>query len=442
MTTTGEHKIYLLKSNILNKDGECGYKIGRTTQLGIRRFYEYPKDYELLFIRKCQDSNSMEKKILNIFEKKYSVLFKKEYFCGDCNEMIKDINKVIDNEETGSLLLIQTKIKFEQTNPNNLETVLQTKKPEQNTQEPEKQIEQIEEPEKQPEIKVEIQKKELIKIKSVMIDDEKQYFITDENDIVLHYIWNKGHMDWILFNDLSDFSDRFDNIIHFMEEDIIYDINDFHIFDTIMSYTNIDFEICNLEKEEMENIDILSITEKNYFSNDDDGVYGGLSVYGKIVYLFECDTSIENMEGRFIARLKDKEQNSYNLYLYMNTDVTKKCNCHVCKPYVNNENDTSEINSDDDNDDDSEINEEVYDISNNIIIKIINEKDVELNEEDDNSETNIEDEYDDTNDLKRMIVDDEEIDMDYDFVWHNCLCLIGSITESEFIYSEFIYCTK
>ena len=95
-----EHKIYLLQTNFKYNDGAPVYKIGRTAQKGFTRFADYPQDYKFICARRCIDSIQIEKQTLNVFRRKYVASLKNEYFSGNVNDMIKDINKIIDDEQT------------------------------------------------------------------------------------------------------------------------------------------------------------------------------------------------------------------------------------------------------------------------------------------------------------------------------------------------------
>ena len=95
-----EHKIYLLQTNFKYNDGAPVYKIGRTAQKGFTRFADYPQDYKFIYARGCIDSIQMEKQLLNVFRRKYVASLKNEYFSGNVNDMMKDIDEIIDDEQT------------------------------------------------------------------------------------------------------------------------------------------------------------------------------------------------------------------------------------------------------------------------------------------------------------------------------------------------------
>ena len=88
--------IYLLKM----APGDI-YKIGRTHQdfgLRLRRFSGYPKDSEIVFIRKCiSDENDCERKIIDTFCIEFGPpRYGHEYFAGSERTMIDIINAIMD----------------------------------------------------------------------------------------------------------------------------------------------------------------------------------------------------------------------------------------------------------------------------------------------------------------------------------------------------------
>lgn len=94
-----EHKIYLLKTHLKTENDEYLYKIGRSTQQHLKRLSDYPKTYKVILTRACIDCIYVENKLIKLFTKKYKKEFKNEYFVGDENEMINDINKIINGEQ-------------------------------------------------------------------------------------------------------------------------------------------------------------------------------------------------------------------------------------------------------------------------------------------------------------------------------------------------------
>jgi hypothetical protein len=100
--------IYLLQEREFIKNNENIYKIGRTQQENLKRLNNYPKNSVLLFQMICNDSVSLEKKLIELFNSKY---IKRtdigiEYFEGNYCTMINDIyeniksNLIIINEIT------------------------------------------------------------------------------------------------------------------------------------------------------------------------------------------------------------------------------------------------------------------------------------------------------------------------------------------------------
>jgi hypothetical protein len=100
-------KIYLLIEREFIISNQTVYKIGKTTQENFKRFNAYPKDSQLLFYRVCQFCNN-EKKIIKLFKTKYKQRtdFGTEYFEGNFQQMIKDINNIIDNECEQSIVIV------------------------------------------------------------------------------------------------------------------------------------------------------------------------------------------------------------------------------------------------------------------------------------------------------------------------------------------------
>jgi hypothetical protein len=116
---------------------------------------------------------------------------------------------------------------------------------------------------------------------------DKRYYITDENDNILHDIVNTGHMKWILSGDNTDNPDYIE-----IKEDVLYDLNDDKVINTIKSYLDIYDKIINKDKIQ-EKIDLRRDT------------YSELSVRGKIVYLFEASICINNVGGIYFRNYND-----------------------------------------------------------------------------------------------------------------------------------------
>lgn len=91
--------IYLLKDRTAIKGNEEVYKIGKTKQANLKRFNSYPKGYNLILLLKCTDCSLIEKKIIQLFKKKYiqNKEYGNEYFIGNPDEMSVDINNIIYN---------------------------------------------------------------------------------------------------------------------------------------------------------------------------------------------------------------------------------------------------------------------------------------------------------------------------------------------------------
>jgi hypothetical protein len=92
--------IYLIKTREFIRTNENIYKIGRTSQDGMKRINQYPKGSELIIFRKCIDCIKIETELLKLFKIKYKhhSNYGNEYFEGNELDIIKDINNYIDNE--------------------------------------------------------------------------------------------------------------------------------------------------------------------------------------------------------------------------------------------------------------------------------------------------------------------------------------------------------
>jgi hypothetical protein len=84
------HYIYLLREREFIKCNEQIYKIGKTTQNPIKRFNQYPKSSDLIFMIKVHDCHKVEKKLLSLFDSKFKQRkdIGREYYSGNVNEMI------------------------------------------------------------------------------------------------------------------------------------------------------------------------------------------------------------------------------------------------------------------------------------------------------------------------------------------------------------------
>lgn len=87
--------IYVLIEREFINNGQNIYKIGRTNQINLRRFRNYPKGSKLLFYMKCFNRNSIsiENDIMNDLKKSEYIKQKndigKEYFEGNLKKIIE-----------------------------------------------------------------------------------------------------------------------------------------------------------------------------------------------------------------------------------------------------------------------------------------------------------------------------------------------------------------
>ena len=89
--------IYLLQEREFIKTKEPIYKIGKTKQEKLKRIKSYPNGSELLFYIVCDNSDEIEKTIINKFKGHFihKKEFGNEYFMGDYNLMIDTIYNII-----------------------------------------------------------------------------------------------------------------------------------------------------------------------------------------------------------------------------------------------------------------------------------------------------------------------------------------------------------
>ena len=98
---------YLLQEREFIKTKENIFKVGKTKQENSKRFKQYPKDTILLLQTVCIDCDKTEKAILTAFKKIYKQRkdIGIEYFEGDHNQMLRDINEIIGgNVEDNSIM--------------------------------------------------------------------------------------------------------------------------------------------------------------------------------------------------------------------------------------------------------------------------------------------------------------------------------------------------
>ena len=85
--------IYLVKEREFIRLNEPIYKLGKTKQKNNKRFNGYPKNSYIIIQLKCDDCDTIEKELLEIFTSKYKKRYDigSEYFEGNEKEMITDI---------------------------------------------------------------------------------------------------------------------------------------------------------------------------------------------------------------------------------------------------------------------------------------------------------------------------------------------------------------
>lgn len=95
------------------------YKIGKTTQEGLKRTNQYPKGSKIILFMEVQNCHEFENKVKNLFDKKY--IHRKdigsEYYEGDKEQMIKDFidikNNLINFDESQPILKHKNQILVE-----------------------------------------------------------------------------------------------------------------------------------------------------------------------------------------------------------------------------------------------------------------------------------------------------------------------------------------
>lgn len=88
-------QIYLLKTD-MTMDHLPIYKIGRSRQPDVKRIRSYPKTYKVVSMNTCINCVYIESELLKLFNAKYKIAYRREYFVGDEVEMARDIRKMID----------------------------------------------------------------------------------------------------------------------------------------------------------------------------------------------------------------------------------------------------------------------------------------------------------------------------------------------------------
>ena len=91
--------IYLLKEREFIKTNENIYKLGKTKQNNENRIKQYPKGSKLFLLKICYDCDKMENILLASFRKKFKQRkdIGREYFEGEYNDMIKNIENILNN---------------------------------------------------------------------------------------------------------------------------------------------------------------------------------------------------------------------------------------------------------------------------------------------------------------------------------------------------------
>lgn len=94
--------IYLLQEREFINSKEDIYKVGKTKQINLKRYKQYPKGSALLIQICCKDCDYYEKVILTLFKTKFEQYTNigYEYFKGNPNTMMNEIIKIIQNNKT------------------------------------------------------------------------------------------------------------------------------------------------------------------------------------------------------------------------------------------------------------------------------------------------------------------------------------------------------
>ncbi len=97
------HYIYLIRCKENVRHNENIYKIGKTVTkeltINLKRLTGYGIGTELILIRQCKNSTTIENTILEEFNRKFTKYdLGREYFIGDYNDMIEVIGNIISKE--------------------------------------------------------------------------------------------------------------------------------------------------------------------------------------------------------------------------------------------------------------------------------------------------------------------------------------------------------
>ena len=94
-----EHFVYLFHTKEFVDLQEPVYKIGKTTKPNFERFQQYDEGTRFYFQTSCHNCHEIEKKVIALFKKNYDLHCGREYFRGDRQRMVKDICRLIFEEE-------------------------------------------------------------------------------------------------------------------------------------------------------------------------------------------------------------------------------------------------------------------------------------------------------------------------------------------------------
>jgi hypothetical protein len=116
--------IYLIREREFIRTNDNVYKVGRTKQQinnSIRRFDEYPKGSEPVFLIKVASAIKTEADILKMMKQQFKqrLDYGKEYFEGDSNVMISAIMKKLENDPQEKVIkktIDELKTKVEELN--------------------------------------------------------------------------------------------------------------------------------------------------------------------------------------------------------------------------------------------------------------------------------------------------------------------------------------
>lgn len=91
--------VYLLQKSTIDVELNI-FKYGKTTDV-FRRFYGYPKNSELLYLKRVKNSHHVEKEIKRIFATifKHEPAYGREYFSGNAKLMKRHIDEILEETE-------------------------------------------------------------------------------------------------------------------------------------------------------------------------------------------------------------------------------------------------------------------------------------------------------------------------------------------------------